>query len=119
MSVTLLFALLGALVVLAFAANRLFRRTRVPDVILLLSTGLLFGPTFGLVHTSQFQPVTHAFGTLAVILILFEGGLGLDLRSTLRHFPGEFCFHSWLMFSVFSSSRSSCPGAWKSPRRQP
>jgi len=88
MSLTLLFALLGGLVVLAFAANRLFRRTRVPDVIVLLATGLLLGPTFGLVHASEFQPVTHAFGTLAVILILFEGGLGLDLRSTLRHFPG-------------------------------
>lgn len=88
MNVTLLFALLGALVVLAFAANRLFRRTRVPDVIVLMATGLLLGPTFGLVHAEQFQPVTHAFGTLAVILILFEGGLGLDLRSTLRHFPG-------------------------------
>lgn len=88
MSLTLLFALLGGLVVLAFAANRLFRLTRVPDVIVLLATGLLLGPTFGLVHASQFQPVTHAFGTLAVILILFEGGLGLDLRSTFRHFPG-------------------------------
>jgi Na+:H+ antiporter len=88
MSITLLFALLGGLVVLAFVANRLFRRTRVPDVIVLLATGLLLGPTFGLVHASQFQPVTHAFGTLAVILILFEGGLGLDLRSTIRHFPG-------------------------------
>jgi Na+:H+ antiporter len=88
MNLTLLFALLGGLVVLAFAANRLFRRTRVPDVIVLLATGLLLGPTLGLVHASQFQPVTHAFGTLAVILILFEGGLGLDLRSTLRHFPG-------------------------------
>ncbi|HUZ46989.1 MAG TPA: cation:proton antiporter [Terriglobia bacterium] len=88
MSSAFLFALLGGLVVLAFAANRLFRLTRVPDVIVLMATGLLLGPTFGLVHASQFQPVTHAFGTLAVILILFEGGLDLDLRSTLRHFPG-------------------------------
>lgn len=88
MNVTLLFALLGGLVVLAFVANRLFRRTRVPDVIVLLVTGILLGPVFGWVHASRFQSVTHAFGTLAVILILFEGGLGLDLRSTLRHFPG-------------------------------
>jgi Na+:H+ antiporter len=88
MSDTLLFALLGGLVVLAFVANRLFRHTHVPDVIVLLATGILLGPVFGLVHASQFQAVTHAFGTLAVILILFEGGLGLDLRSTLHHFPG-------------------------------
>ena len=35
MSVTLLVALLGALALLALVANRLFRRTRLPDVILL------------------------------------------------------------------------------------
>jgi len=89
MSITLLFALLGGLIALAFVANQLFRRTRVPDVIVLMVTGLVLGPLLGLVSGSQFQPVTHAFGTLAVILILFEGGLGLELRSMLRHFPGS------------------------------
>lgn len=88
MSITLLFALLGGLLVLAFVANRLFHRTRVPDVIVLMAVGLLLGPVFGWVDPHQFQPVTHAFGTLAVILILFEAGLDLDLRDTLRHFPG-------------------------------
>jgi len=89
MSITLLFALLGGLIALAFVANQLFRRTRLPDVIVLMITGLVLGPLLGLVSGSQFQPVTHAFGTLAVILILFEGGLGLEWRAMLRHFPGS------------------------------
>lgn len=88
MSISLLFALLGGLLVLAFVANRLFYRTRVPDVIVLMGVGVLLGPVLGLVDPHQFQPVTHAFGTLAVILILFEAGLDLDLWDTLRHFPG-------------------------------
>jgi cell volume regulation protein A len=89
MSITLLFALLGALITLAFVANQLFKRTRVPDVIVLMGTGLVLGPLLGLVTGSEFQPVTHALGTLAVILILFEGGLELELQSMLRHFPGS------------------------------
>lgn len=88
MSIPFLFALLGGLLVLAVVANRLFRRTRVPDVIVLMAVGVLVGPIFGWVNPAQFQPVTHAFGTLAVILILFEAGLELDLRDTLAHFPG-------------------------------
>jgi Na+:H+ antiporter len=88
MSVPFLFALLGGLLVLAVVANRLFRRTRVPDVIVLMAVGVLLGPVMGWVDPQQFQPVTHAFGTLAVILILFEAGLELDLRDTLAHFPG-------------------------------
>jgi Na+:H+ antiporter len=100
MSITLLFALFGGLIALAFVANQLFRRTRVPDVIVLMMTGLILGPLLGVVSSTQFQPVTHALGTLAVILILFEGGLELELRATLRHFPGSLLLS--LLAYVFS-----------------
>ncbi len=88
MSLPFAFALLGGLLVLAFAANRLFRLIRIPDVVVLMAAGVLLGPVLGWVQPSQFQPAAHALGTLALILILFEGGLDLDLRETLRHFPG-------------------------------
>ncbi|HLW79580.1 MAG TPA: cation:proton antiporter, partial [Terriglobia bacterium] len=88
MSLSLAFALLGGLLVLAFAANRLFRLTRIPDVVVLVGAGVLLGPVLGWLQPSQFQPAARALGTLALILILFEGGLDLDLRDTLRHFPG-------------------------------
>lgn len=89
MSITLLFAILGGLIALAFVANQLFRRTRIPDIIVLILTGLILGPILGLVKSSEFEPITYAFGTLALMLILFEGGLGLELRTVLRHFPGS------------------------------
>ena len=88
MSLQAFFGLLGGMLVLAFVANRLFRHTRVPDVFILMATGVLLGPVLGWVDPSKFGQVTHAFGTLAVILILFEGGLELDVRETFRHFPG-------------------------------
>jgi Na+:H+ antiporter len=87
-----LFGLLGGLLVLAFAANRLFQWTRVPDVVVLMATGLVIGPLLHWVRGEQFQDVTHAFGTLALILILFGGGLELNIRETLRHFPGGALF---------------------------
>jgi Na+:H+ antiporter len=89
MSMPLIFALLGGLLVLAYAANRLFRRTRIPDAVVLMGMGLLLGPFLGWLNLGEFQPVIQAFGTLAVILILFEAGLDLDLRDTIRHFPGS------------------------------
>lgn len=88
MSPTTFFAFLGGLLALAFTANRLYRLTRVPDVIVLMLAGLLLGPVLGWVKPTQFQSITHILGTLALILILFEGGLELKLRDTLRHFPG-------------------------------
>ncbi len=92
MNLTYLFGLLGGLLVLAFAANRLFRWTRIPDVVVLMATGVVIGPVLGLARPEQFKEVTHAFGTLALILILFEGGLDLKIRETIGHFPGGLLF---------------------------
>jgi cell volume regulation protein A len=92
MNLTSLFGLLGGLLVLAFGANRLFRWTRIPDVVVLMATGVLIGPLLGWARPDQFKDVTHAFGTLALILILFEGGLDLNIRETVSHFPGGLLF---------------------------
>jgi cell volume regulation protein A len=92
MNLTSLFGLLGGLLVLAFGANRLFRWTRIPDVVVLMATGVVIGPVLGWARADQFKDVTHAFGTLALILILFEGGLDLNIRETLSHFPGGLLF---------------------------
>lgn len=89
---TTIFGLLGGLLVLAFAANRLFRWTRIPDVVVLMATGVLIGPVLHWARADQFKDVTHAFGTLALILILFEGGLDLNIRETISHFPGGLLF---------------------------
>lgn len=88
MNLNVFFGLLGGLIVLAFAANLLFRHTRIPDHVVLIVIGVLLGPVFHWINVEQLKPVTHAFGTLAVIVILFEGGLELKLRETIRHFRG-------------------------------
>jgi cell volume regulation protein A len=90
MDLTFFFALLGGLLVLAFVANRLVRFTRVPDVILLMATGVLIGPVLHWVNPDIFRGATHGFGSLALILILFEGGLDLKLREILKHFGSGF-----------------------------
>ena len=77
MNATSFLAVLGGLLALAFVANRLFRLTRVPGVIVLLAVGLLLGPFFGWLQPAPFRPITDTLGTLALILILFEGGLDL------------------------------------------
>jgi Na+:H+ antiporter len=90
MDLNLFFALLGGLLVLAFVANRLVHYTRVPDVIILMVTGVLIGPVLHWVNPDLFRGATHGFGSLALILILFEGGLDLKLREILSHFATGF-----------------------------
>jgi cell volume regulation protein A len=89
MSPALILGLVGGLLMLAFLANRVFRVTRVPDVLVLMALGLVLGPVLGLVKPSHLASTTNVLGTLAIILVLFEGGLELDLQRTLRHFAGS------------------------------
>jgi cell volume regulation protein A len=86
LNLTNFFGLLGGLLVLAFAAHRLSRWTRVPDVLVLLATGILLGPVLHWFDAARFGEVTRVFGTLALILILFSAGLELDLRRALKQF---------------------------------
>jgi potassium/hydrogen antiporter len=90
MDLTLFFALLGGLLVLAFVANRLVRFTHVPDVIILMATGVLIGPVLHWANPDIFRGATRGFGSLALILILFEGGLDIKLREILDHFGSGF-----------------------------
>jgi len=77
----------GLLVFLAHFFVFLFERTKVPDVLYLILIGLAIGPVLGIVQPEDFGKVGSIFTTIALVVILFEGGLELSihtLRSTLR-----------------------------------
>ena len=88
MEMTRIFGTLAALLVLAYVANRLSRLTRVPDLVVLLLIGVTLGPITHWVRPTAFQGFVDILGTLALILILFSGGVELRLRQAARYAPG-------------------------------
>jgi cell volume regulation protein A len=88
MEMARIFGLPAALLVIAVAANRLSRWTRVPDIIVLLLIGVGVGPVLKWVDPSRFDATVRILGMLALIRILFEGGLQLRLKDALRYSPG-------------------------------
>lgn len=88
MDMSLIFGIPAALLVVAVVANWLSRLTRVPDIIVLLVIGILLGPVLGWVHPDVFQSTIRVLGMLALILILFEGGLELRVKEVIRNLPG-------------------------------
>lgn len=78
--------LLGGLLFLAFAAEGLFARLRLPPVVVLVLAGLILGPVAHVLPAGRFLAVAPHFGALAFLLILFEGGLDLDLTAVLTRF---------------------------------
>lgn len=69
---------IGLLVFLAHFFTALFRKTRIPDVLLLLLLGVVLGPVTHLVKPEDFGHVGGVVSMFALIVILFESGI--DLR---------------------------------------
>ncbi|WP_093421747.1 cation:proton antiporter [Tranquillimonas alkanivorans] len=73
------FALVGALGV---GAQWIAWRLRMPAIVLMLAAGLIAGPATGLFDPARdIGPLATPMISLAVAVILFEGGLSLNLRS--------------------------------------
>ncbi len=72
---------LSAVVILGIAAQWLGWRLRIPSILLLLVFGILAGPVFGWIDPDGLLgPLLYPVVSLAVALILFEGGLSLSVK---------------------------------------
>jgi NhaP-type Na+/H+ or K+/H+ antiporter len=63
------------------SAQAIARHLRIPGIVLLLAAGVVMGPDVaGLVRPASLSHALHALVGFAVAIILFEGGLNLNLR---------------------------------------
>jgi cell volume regulation protein A len=79
----------GLLVFLAHYFVALFERTRVPDVLYLILIGLILGPIFRIVTPEDFGKVGSVFTTVALVIILFEGGTGVRTDVIQKSWKGS------------------------------
>lgn len=75
-----------AIGIMYFAAKYLslsFGRTKIPDVLVLMGLGILAGPVLGFLNIQQFGAVGGVISTMALVLIMFESGVSMDLKGTI------------------------------------
>ena len=83
------FLAIGFIVLVGFFGNLIFSRTRIPDVLILIAVGMIIGPDilgnrFGIITTEVLFNIDNFKNIIlsaALVIILFDGGLGLELRS--------------------------------------
>lgn len=78
MAVTILS--IGLLIFFGHLLAGFFERTKVPDVLILMLAGIVLGPILNVVEPEDFGRVGNVFLALALIVILFEGGIHLNVR---------------------------------------
>ncbi len=71
----------GVALAAGMVAQALARHIRLPGIVVLLGTGVLLGPDLlGVVRPGELGEALHVLVGFAVAVILFEGGLNMDLR---------------------------------------
>ena len=81
------FLVAAIIIILGFLGEEFFNRTSIPDSILLLLFGVLLGPVFQLFAHEELLAITPYFAALALIIILFDGGLNMDIREAVKNSP--------------------------------
>ena len=74
---------LALLFFIGHALSWFFSKTKIPDLLILVIVGYTLGPILGVLKPSDFGAVGTIISTLALIVILYEGGLNLSTRDLL------------------------------------
>ncbi len=80
-SAPLLLLAAGTVIFLGVTGEVFFKKTGIPDVAFLMILGIVIGPVLGLIQPEVVLEVVPYFAALALIIIMFDGGLNLDLKS--------------------------------------
>jgi cell volume regulation protein A len=89
------FFILGLTIFIGFLGTVLFERTRISEVLLLMFFGFLLGPVLHLVDVSGesiMVSILPFIATLALIVLLFDAGLMIDVFALARAIPRSLLF---------------------------
>ena len=92
---------IGVVLFLGQVFSSLFEKTRLPDVLPLMLLGMIMGPIMGLIRPEDFGRSGEIFTTLALIVVLFQSGIGLKILS-LRGAMAQGFLLTTVTFSVLT-----------------
>ncbi len=74
----------GVIIFLGVAGEAFFKRTGIPEIAFLMVLGVIIGPVLGIIQPEVVIEIVPYFSALALIIIMFDGGLNLDLRNMVK-----------------------------------
>jgi cell volume regulation protein A len=78
---------LGILFIIGFIGDYLFKKISFPDILVLLGLGYVAGPVLHIVDPAWVAPVAPIIANLSLVVILFNGGLGLEFSEARASAP--------------------------------
>ena len=124
-TVIAILAICGFIIVVGFFGTAALKKYGIPEVLSLVTLGVIMVPILGLMEPEPMFRISTVFGSLALMIILFDGGLTLNLQrvreessrafllaligfiitiSTVGFFAGMLLFdNNWLVGTLFGA----------------
>jgi len=87
MTATHILGFLGILFIIGFIGDYLFKKINFPDILVLLALGYVAGHVLHIVDPAWVAPATPIIANLSLVIILFNGGLGLEFSQARATAP--------------------------------
>ena len=104
----------GVVIFLGVAGEAFFKKTGIPDVAFLMVLGVIIGPVFGIIQPEAVIQVVPYFAALALIIIMFDGGLNLDIKHVIKtaHFSVTLAILGFILSVVMISAAAHYALGW-------
>ena len=95
----------GVVIFSGVAGEAFFKKTGIPDVAFLMILGVIIGPILGIIQPEAVIQIVPYFAALALIIIMFDGGLNLDLKHIIRtaHFSFTLAILGFILSVVIAT----------------
>jgi cell volume regulation protein A len=77
----------ASIIIIGFLGNLLFEKKGIPDMLFLIFLGILLGPVLKIFDPSVVSGLAPYVAALALVFILFDGGIRLNIRRVLSDSP--------------------------------
>jgi cell volume regulation protein A len=113
--VVIAFFVAAVIIILGFLGEEFFKRTSIPDSILLLLFGVLLGPIFHLFAHEELLAITPYFAALALIIILFDGGLNMNIHEAVKNSPRALILGitGWILNVIVTAALAKVLLGWR------
>lgn len=81
---------LALIMILGFLGHYIFNKTQIPSIIWLLFFGVVLGAIFNvrsIIEPSYLMVITQFIASIAIVIILFDGGINTDLHQLFKGAP--------------------------------
>jgi len=104
----------GVVIFLGVAGEAFFKKTGIPDVAFLMILGVIIGPVLGIIQPEAVIQVVPYFAALALIIIMFDGGLNLDIKHVIKtaHFSFTLAIFGFILSVLIISVAAHYTLGW-------